>query len=63
MGAKPRACTRAGPLHYPCYCGTGMNSLTYGLQFQKGFKKGGFWGEIANLPPPWGGCLAEKPGK
>ena len=40
-----------------------MKSMTYGLQFQKGFKKGGFWGEIANLAPPWGGYLAERLGK
>ena len=37
-----------------------MKSMTYGLQFQKGFKKGGFWGEIANLSPPWGGAWPES---
>jgi len=37
-----------------------MKSMVYGSQFQKGFKKGGFWGEIANLPPPRGGAWPES---
>ena len=63
MGANPRAHTRGAARYDRLDYGIAMKSMTYGLQFQKGFKKGGFWGEIANFTPPLGGCLAEKLGK